>query len=77
MGEVEAPKIRDELYPRSDDGPGIEERRREDVVEPDYSGTDTGTGLGLAIVEEVVEAHCWEVTIAESERGGDRFEVTT
>ena len=57
-----------------DDGPGIDEQRREDVLGYGVSGTDDGTGIGLAIVSEVANAHGWDVTVTESDRGGARFE---
>lgn len=60
----------------ADDGTGIPREDRESVFESGYSTTDEGTGFGLAIVEQIVEAHGWEITIAESERGGARFEIT-
>ena len=59
-----------------DDGPGIPEGEREDVFETGYSTTDGGTGFGLSIVREVVEAHGWEISVAEADTGGARFEVT-
>jgi signal transduction histidine kinase len=59
-----------------DDGPGIPEETREKIFESGYSTKDAGTGFGLAIVEEIVEAHGWEITVAESDAGGARFEIT-
>jgi len=59
----------------ADDGPGIPEDERERVLELGYSTADGGTGFGLAIVKEIVEAHGWEVAVAEGERGGARFEI--
>jgi PAS domain S-box-containing protein len=59
----------------ADDGPGIPESERDRIFDAGYSTNDGGTGLGLAIVREVVEAHGWEVEVAESEMGGARFEV--
>jgi PAS domain S-box-containing protein len=60
----------------ADDGPGIPAEERETVFEPGYSRAESGTGFGLAIVEEIVEAHSWEIDVAESEAGGVRFEIT-
>ncbi|MEF8888315.1 MAG: PAS domain-containing sensor histidine kinase [Haloarculaceae archaeon] len=59
-----------------DDGPGILPVDRERVLEPGYTGSGSGTGLGLAIVEQVVDAHGWDLTVAASDDGGARFEVT-
>ncbi|KOX94513.1 chemotaxis protein CheY [Haloarcula rubripromontorii] len=60
----------------ADDGPGIPEDEREQVFERGYTTSDEGTGFGLAIVSEIVDAHGGRITIAESEGGGVRFDVT-
>ncbi len=57
-----------------DDGVGIPESSREDILESGRSGTEDGTGLGLAIVDTIAEAHGWGVTVTESAAGGARFE---
>jgi len=59
-----------------DDGPGIPEDEYDDVFTAGYSTSDRGTGFGLSIVERIVEAHDWELCIAEGSKGGARFEVT-
>ncbi|WP_135822354.1 two-component system sensor histidine kinase NtrB [Halostella litorea] len=58
-----------------DDGPGIPEPARGDVFEHGYSTREDGTGYGLSIVARIAKAHGWEVTVAESETGGARFEI--
>ena len=58
----------------ADDGPGIPPERREEVFERGVT-TAEGTGLGLDIVRRAAAAHDWEVVLAESERGGARFEI--
>ena len=60
----------------ADDGPGIPDEEREQVFESGYSTTREGTGFGLSIVREVAEAHGWTVSVADSEAGGARFEIT-
>ena len=60
----------------ADDGVGIPQELREEMLEFGRSGTEDGTGLGLAIVERVAEAHGWSVTVTESEDGGARFDFT-
>jgi PAS domain S-box-containing protein len=60
----------------SDDGPGVSEGNRGSVFESGYTTADDGTGFGLTIVREIADAHGWEVTVAESDDGGARFEVT-
>jgi PAS domain S-box-containing protein len=59
-----------------DDGPGIAEERREDVLDYGVTGSADGTGIGLAIVNEVAQAHGWDVGITESAEGGARFEFS-
>ncbi|WP_058996481.1 response regulator [Haloarcula sp. CBA1127] len=59
----------------ADNGDGVEGDAN-DVFEMGYSSTKDGTGFGLAIVEQVAEAHGWEVSLAESDSGGARFEVS-
>ncbi|MGQ4556703.1 ATP-binding protein [Halobellus sp. GM3] len=59
-----------------DDGPGIPEDIRRDVLEAGYSTSRTGSGFGLSIVAQIVGAHGWELRIDEGKAGGARFEVT-
>ncbi len=59
-----------------DDGPGIPPEERDVVFEMGHSTSDAGTGFGLSIVAEIAEGHGWSVRVAESERGGARFEFT-
>jgi len=59
-----------------DDGPGIDETDRENVFETGYTTQDAGNGFGLSIVAAVADAHGWDVSVTESERGGARFEIT-
>ncbi|MFC6768369.1 sensor histidine kinase [Natrinema soli] len=60
----------------ADDGPGIPEDERAEVLEQGYSTSEDGSGLGLAIVRAIADAHGWQVAITESEAGGARFEFT-
>ncbi|MBX0293918.1 ATP-binding protein [Haloarcula nitratireducens] len=59
----------------ADDGPGIPEGERENVFDFGYTLSASGTGFGLAIVHQIIEAHGWEIRVAESEAGGARFEI--
>ncbi|GAB6859963.1 hybrid sensor histidine kinase/response regulator [Haloplanus litoreus] len=68
-------RVADGLYV-ADDGPGIPEEKREEAFEAGYSTNEHGTGFGLDIVREIVDAHGWEIAIAESADGGARFEIT-
>ncbi|QCC52672.1 histidine kinase N-terminal 7TM domain-containing protein [Halapricum salinum] len=58
-----------------DDGPGIPEDERESVFVEGYTTDESGTGLGLAIVSMIVDAHGWDIALAESDSGGARFEI--
>ncbi|MFB6206281.1 MAG: sensor histidine kinase [Haloglomus sp.] len=60
----------------ADDGPGIPPDRRAAVFEHGHTTSADGTGFGLTIVRRIVEAHGWEITIAESRAGGARFELS-
>lgn len=60
----------------ADDGPGIPERHRENVLEQGFTTHEDGTGLGLSIVRTIVEAHGWEISVTEGTDGGARFEIT-
>jgi PAS domain S-box-containing protein len=59
-----------------DDGDGISEDEYDDIFSHGYTTNDDGTGFGLSIVEDIVEAHGWTISIAESDEGGARFEIT-
>lgn len=66
--------VSDDGFRVDDDGPGIPEAERDDVLEWGYS-TD-GTGVGLGVVSLVAERHNWELSVGESDEGGARFEFT-
>lgn len=64
-----------------DDGPGIPEHLREEVLRRFVRLDDSrergtgGAGLGLAIVSEIVRTHAGEIEVADSPSGGARFRV--
>ena len=58
----------------ADDGPGIPEEKREEVLRPGVSGSAGNTGFGLAIVREIADAHGWTLDVTESPAGGAQFE---
>lgn len=60
----------------ADDGTGIDAENRETVFESGQTTNPEGTGFGLAIVKEIVTAHGWDITIADSTTGGARFEIS-
>jgi len=59
-----------------DDGTGIEEKDRENVMKPGVSTGNKNEGLGLGIVQLVVDVHGWDIKVTEGVRSGARFEVT-
>lgn len=59
-----------------DDGPGVPSDERDRIFDATYSTSENGTGLGLRIVETIVDAHGWEIELAETDRDGTRFEIT-
>ena len=59
-----------------DDGPGIPPEIRDRIFDPGFSTDEEGTGYGLSIVAEIVDGHDWAISIAESDIGGARFEIT-
>ena len=67
--------LEDGLY-IEDDGSGIPEEDRDDVLEAGYTTAEEGTGFGLSIVNQVVEAHGWDICITEGSESGARFEIT-
>jgi len=64
-----------------DDGPGIPEEFREDVVKPFFRVEDSrspvtgGVGLGLTIASDVVRSHGGEMILTEAPSGGLRVRV--
>jgi PAS domain S-box-containing protein len=58
-----------------DDGPGIPEDERDEVLEHGYTTSADGTGFGLTIVSDVANAHGWRLDVTNGEAGGARFEI--
>jgi PAS domain S-box-containing protein len=69
-------RLRDGLY-IEDDGPGIPSDERDAVFEAGYSRSTDGTGFGLSIVKQIINAHDWQIRIADGTNGGARFEITS
>ena len=53
----------------ADNGSGIEQDKKDRVLEPYYSTKDEGTGLGLAIVNQIISDHGGYVRIADNNPG--------
>jgi signal transduction histidine kinase len=66
----------DDGFAVSDDGPGIPPDVVDEVFDWEVTTSEGGSGLGLAIVRRLVDLHGWTVSVAESEAGGARFEIT-
>ena len=60
----------------SDNGPGVDENKREQIFEPFYTTRADGTGLGLAIVRQTIEEHHGAITVQNGENGGGIFTIT-
>jgi signal transduction histidine kinase len=57
-----------------DTGEGIPPERRERVFEHGFTTGYGGSGVGLTIVDRIANTHDFEVSLAESDEGGARFE---
>lgn len=58
-----------------DNGPGVEESRREQIFEPFFTTRADGTGLGLAIVKQTIEEHHGSIAVHGHEEGGAVFTI--
>lgn len=59
----------------SDDGPGIERERREEIWLPFQHALHGGVGIGLAMCRKIVAAHQGELVLMPSTRRGARFRI--
>ena len=57
-----------------DNGPGIDEKDREEVFRPYFTMSAHGTGLGLAVVRQIALAHGWQIACIAGD-GGAVFRV--
>lgn len=58
-----------------DDGPGIDDARKEKIFTPFFTTKEGGTGLGLPISRRIVESHGGTLTCADSPHGGACFTI--
>lgn len=58
-----------------DNGPGVPEELREEVLRPYFTTSADGSGLGLAVVRQICIAHGWTVRCDASPLGGARFTI--
>ncbi|WP_435358928.1 PAS domain-containing protein [Haloarchaeobius sp. DFWS5] len=75
--EADEPRETDEVagFYVEDSGAGFGDTTDTDPFELGVTSNCDGTGFGLAIVSKIVEAHDWDISLAEGELGGARFEV--
>lgn len=59
-----------------DDGKGIPDSTKEEVLDHGFTTSEGGRGLGMYIVKRISNLHNWDLKITESEEGGARFEFT-
>jgi signal transduction histidine kinase len=60
----------------ADDGSGFPAGDRESLFEMGYTTDETGTGLGMAAVLRIAQAHGRSVSVAGSEEGGARIDLS-
>ena len=58
-----------------DDGPGIDDARKEQIFTPFFTTKEGGTGLGLPISRRIVESHGGTLTCTDSPHGGACFTI--
>ena len=58
-----------------DNGPGLDESKREQIFEPFFTTRTDGTGLGLAIVKQTIEEHHGVLSVQNSADGGAIFTI--
>jgi two-component system sensor histidine kinase HydH len=59
----------------ADDGPGVPEPMRRQILEPFISQREGGIGLGLTIVQDILRRHGGELTLGTAMLGGASFRV--
>jgi signal transduction histidine kinase len=59
-----------------DNGRGIDPEYGGSVFESGVTTAADGSGQGLSICRDIATAHGWEITVAEADSGGARFEIT-
>jgi PAS domain S-box-containing protein len=58
-----------------DDGPGVPEAVGAEIFDHGVTTAPGGSGYGLSVVRTIVNAHGWDIELADS-AGGARFEIT-
>ncbi|MGD9018490.1 MAG: HAMP domain-containing sensor histidine kinase, partial [Desulfobacterales bacterium] len=57
----------------SDDGPGIPDRDKARLFEPNFSTKKTGMGIGLSIVNTIITDHGGTISVEDNKPKGARF----
>ncbi|MFD1642005.1 sensor histidine kinase [Halohasta litorea] len=57
------------------DGDPIPDDKQDQIFETGFTTNEQGTGFGLAIIKRIVNAHGWEIDLADGQ-DGVRFEIT-
>jgi len=60
----------------SDNGPGIPESIRDQVLQPFFTTKEEGTGLGLSIADRIIEEHHGRMDIESNQSGGTTFIIS-
>ena len=79
--KVEADKVRlkiaadgkTALISFSDTGPGIPDKKREEVFQPFFSTKDEGFGLGLSIAARIIDEHGGRMCLETAQGNGATF----
>jgi two-component system nitrogen regulation sensor histidine kinase NtrY len=69
------PAARRVILEVADDGPGVPDRDKTRLFEPDFSTKKSGMGLGLAIVSSIVADHNGAISVHDNSPRGARFVV--
>ena len=68
------------IYKIHDTGIGIDEQDLKNIFELFYRGTDSrreeGMGIGLSVVKNIIETHCWDITVDSKKNEGTCFTIT-
>lgn len=60
-----------------DNGPGVEDKIKNDIFRPYFTGNESGTGLGLSIVKQLCLLHGWQIELSDnSKESGAVFKIS-
>ena len=68
------------IYNIKDTGIGIDQKDLKNIFELFYRGTDSrleeGMGIGLSVVKNIIETHCWNISVDSVKGKGTCFTIT-